>query len=491
MKQSKLELVAFITGSLVMILELTGSRVLSPYFGNSIYIWTGLIGIILGFISLGYYYGGLMADKSANPKLLATLLFYASVFTFFIALIKEPFLSFISQVTNGDIRFGSALAIIILFGPVSFLLGSITPIIAKLRLNNLKSLGQDAGRIYSFSTLGSIFGTFLSGYFLIPNIGNTQTIYFTALSLLLTSIWINNSLSKSQKTIIATLVLLFILNTRYGYLKINTIADIDTIYNRVLIRQYENQNKKIRTLTIDNSGVQSAIDINKPNKLITDYLVEFANITKKIDRPQNSLLIGGAGFVFPRFYINNNLGKNIDTVEIDPEMQKIAKKYFLFEASDNIKIITDDARNYPKYANKKYDLIYLDAFSSIVPPYHLTTKEYLQSLSRLLTPKGVLITNLISSTTGKNSQFLTWQASTLKTVFPYVSIYKIELNKSASKSQNIILIASNNKDQISEVESDPIFAKAKLKLDDYLDENKVLTDNFAPVEHLTASLLFN
>ncbi len=474
-----------------MILELTGSRILSPYFGNSIYVWTGLIGIILGFLSLGYYFGGNLADKSASPKILSTLFFYASIFTFFIALIKEPILNLISQLTSGDLRAGSALSIIILFGPISFLLGSITPIIVKLKLNNFKSLGQDAGKIYTLSTLGSIFGTFLSGYLLIPSIGNTLTVYITALSLALTSLWINPTLTNFQKKLLFFALILFLLNTKYKFLKIKALADIDTTYNRVIIRQYEVQNKKIRTLSTDNSGIQSSIDLNNPNILITDYLIEFANVTQKIKKPQNALLIGGAGFIFPRYFITNNLGENIDVIEIDPKMADIAKKYFFLTQSEKIKIITDDARNYPKYTNKKYELIYLDAFNSIVPPYHLTTKEYLKSLSNLLTPDGAVVINLISATTGNNSQFLIWQTSTLKTIFPYVSLYKIEVNKAATKSQNILLLATNNQEAISKIDLDPHFVKTKLDLNHYLKKDNILTDDFAPVEHLTASLIFN
>lgn len=156
MKNYKLETIAFLSGALVMILELTGSRVLSPYFGNSIYIWTGMIGVILGFLSLGYYYGGIIADKGASPQKLAQILWLAGICTFLIATFKEPVLQFFAAITSGDIKTGSLFSIIFLFGGVSTLLGAVTPMVIKLKLDSLKNVGADIGKIYALSTMGSI-----------------------------------------------------------------------------------------------------------------------------------------------------------------------------------------------------------------------------------------------------------------------------------------------------------------------------------------------
>lgn len=488
MKDYKLETVAFLSGALVMILELTGSRVLSPYFGNSIYIWTGMIGVILGFLSLGYYYGGILADKGNNTHNLANTLWLSGIGTFLLATFKEPLLQLFSRLTSGDIKTGSLISIIFLFGPISILLGCVTPIIVKLKLDNLKDIGKDVGKIYAISTIGSITGTFLSGYYLIPYLGNTNLIYTVALILILTSFWIIPKLNLNKIVILTVLSLLFYLRNFLGYFQINAIADIDTSYNRILIKEEVLNNQMARLFMTDRLGIQSAIYLNSKQELASEYTKSFALFSKVLPKSNHSLMIGGAGMAFPSHFISQGLGKKMDVVEIDPDMTKIAKKYFFFSDLNNLNIYADDARIYLQKTRKTYDLIFLDAFNSIAPPHHLTTKEFFHNLSKKMTTDSTLVANLVTSISGKNSGLLNWQYSTLKEVFPKVEVYKIIDDRPDNQVQNIILISYKN--QATQIDLTKLSQNIKqVDSSKLYNSKKILTDDYAPVEHLAGGFM--
>lgn len=487
MKNHKLEIIAFLSGCLVMILELVGSRILSPYFGNSIYIWTGMIGVILGFLSLGYYYGGIWADKNASNDNLSKVLWYAGICTYAIATFKEPILQTISSLTSGDIRSGSILSIIFLFGPVSTLLGCVTPVIVKLKLDSLNNVGKDIGKIYSLSTLGSITGTFLSGYLLIPNLGNTNLVYMVTVVLVGLSVWIKPNVDiKKNFTLLIMLGLYWLKNT-YGLFQIPSIVDIDTTYNRIIIKNGLLNGKNARLFMTDRLGIQSAI-YTDDNNLASEYTNSFASIAKLLPRTSKSLTIGGAGLAFPSFFIINNLGEKMDVVEIDPAMLDISKKYFFFNELSNLKIIHDDARNFIQKTNNTYELVFLDAFNSIAPPQHLTTDTFFKKLASKMTPDGTLVINLVTSISGHNSDLLTWQYSTIKEAFKDVSIYKINPKRQNNEVQNIIIVAKN----YSENKINTFLLSKNMSLLDsskMYDKNKILTDDYAPVEHLAGGYM--
>src|SRR3989338_3749455 len=150
-----LEIAIFICGAVVMIFELVGSRVLGPYFGTSIFVWTSLIGIILGGLSLGYYFGGKIADKKPSLNILSLIIFLSAIFIGLTNFIKNFLLIFL-QNNISDIRVSSVIASLILFLPASFLLGMVSPYAAKLKLDSLNTSGSIIGNLYAISTAGSI-----------------------------------------------------------------------------------------------------------------------------------------------------------------------------------------------------------------------------------------------------------------------------------------------------------------------------------------------
>lgn len=189
MKRNGLGIVLFLLGAIYMILELIASRVLSPYFGTSNIIWTSIIGIILLSSSLGNYIGGIIADRENIQRNILIILTAIAV-TIMIIPFNENFISIITKIIP-NLKIGAILSAIILFFIPSMLIGFLTPIIIKLNLNNLDDAGKISGLLNSISTLGSITGTFLGGFLLIPNIGSTQLLFILSIVTILLILFID------------------------------------------------------------------------------------------------------------------------------------------------------------------------------------------------------------------------------------------------------------------------------------------------------------
>ncbi len=179
MKKFLLEIVVFMCGAIVMAYEIIGSRMLGPYVGTSMIVWSSIIGIILLSLSLGYYYGGRIADKSPNYHRLAIIIGLAGLFILFSILIKDLLLEFLTGVIT-DVRIVSIISSLILFSLPAILLGMVSPFAARLKIKETKTAGATVGYLYAISTFGSITGTFLAGFYLIPGFRITSILIILA-----------------------------------------------------------------------------------------------------------------------------------------------------------------------------------------------------------------------------------------------------------------------------------------------------------------------
>jgi predicted membrane-bound spermidine synthase len=187
MRKFFLEIIVFICGAVVMAFEIIGSRMLGPYVGTSIFVWTGIIGVILLCLSLGYYFGGKIADRKPEFKLLAMIILFAGLFIGISTLIKDGLLSMLLNVFS-NVKLISLLASFTLFSIPSVLLGMVSPFAARLKIKTLDKSGSAVGNLYAISTLGSITGTFLAGFYLIPSFGVTSILYLLAIILVLSAL---------------------------------------------------------------------------------------------------------------------------------------------------------------------------------------------------------------------------------------------------------------------------------------------------------------
>jgi spermidine synthase len=492
MNKYKLEVVVFFCGAIVMILELVGSRIIAPYLGTSIIVWTSLIGVIMGALSLGYWLGGKFADINPSYEKFSFVIFLSAIFTIVI-IFSEKLLSFSNKFLLSNLYIGTIAAASLLFLMPSFLLGMVSPYAAKLRLQDLSTSGATVGRLYAISTGGSIVGTFLAGFALLPWLGCIRIIVLLSIGLLLVSIYIF-----PKNFLPGKLFLIFVVLAEFLAISINQpkLANgqeilIDTLYNRVIIRQgtEKQTEKEIRTLSFEPLGMQSVIYLDS-NDLAVDY-AKFYSLADFF-RPENkkALLLGGAAFTYPRYYLATHPESTIDVVEIDPAMHELAKEYFQLKDDSRLQVYNEDARLFlNNITTGSYDVVYGDAFSSQLSiPYQLATKETVAKIHQSLQTGGVAILNLISALEGERGMFLRAEYNTYKSVFPQVYVFQVNKSYPANKVQNLILVAVKDGQPID-------FKNDKYK--EYLDnlwtkeiiqDVPILTDDYAPVDYYATKM---
>ena len=484
-----LEITVFACGALVMIYEIIGSRILSPYIGTSTYVWTSLIGIILAALSLGYWLGGKTADRKPDIKILASVIFLAGGAVAATILFKDVFLSFISRAPM-ILELKSVIAALLLFAPASVLLGFVTPYAVKLKMLSLADSGKTVGRLYALSTVGSIVGTFLAGFLLIPFVGSTRTLYLIAAILFTLSLLLAPFvLTKTNLTILILFVFGIAAAELQSFLlfRMSDLRDIDTEYNRVQIFTLteETTGRPMRALAIDPHFIQSKMYLDS-SELASEYARYYHLVRHFKPDFETTLLIGGAGYSFPKDYLNVYPDKRIDVVEIDPQMTELAKKYFNLQEDPRLKIFHEDGRIFLNdSAPAKYDAVFLDAFGSLFSvPFHLTTVEAVREVDRVLKPGGVVIFNLGGAVKGKASRFLNAEIATYKQIFPQVLLFKVRPERPDTDVQNLIIVASKAENQLNFQSDDEQLSgilnnlhKEPLSLNE-----KILTDDLAPVE---------
>lgn len=490
LKKFILEITVFVCGALLMIYEIIGSRLLSPYIGASTYVWTSLIGVILAALSLGYWFGGKLADKRPDIKVLSLVLFLAGALVSATILLKDLILSFVAQMPIG-LEIKSVAAALLLFAPASVLLGFVTPYAVKLKITTIGEAGKTVGRLYALSTVGSIFGTFLAGFFLIPFVGSEKTLYIIAASLVGLSILLAPfALTRFNIAVLVLFVFAVGINEfKIQFLRrMSDLYDIDTEYNRVQIfKTIEPKTKKpIRALAIDPFFIQSGMFLDS-DELVLEY-ANFYHLLRHFKPDfEKTLLIGGAGYTFPKDYLKKYPNAKMDVVEIDPQMTEIAKKYFRLQENPRLNIIHADGRVFLNQSEAgKYDVVLMDAFGSLFSvPFQLTTVEAVWHISRVLKDDGVVIFNIGGAIEGKANGFLQSELKSYRRIFPRVFLFKVYLENPDAKQQNLIIIACKEKNSAALQSSDPEISALLSHLQANITETAVdiLTDDLAPVEY--------
>jgi spermidine synthase len=483
-----LEIVVFISGALVMTYEITGSRILAPYIGTSTYIWTSLIGVILGSLSLGYWLGGRMADRQPNLRILAAVMFFGGAILSATILIQNFVLSMIA-LSPIRLEIKSILAALILFAPASVLFGFVTPYAVRLKMQTVENSGKTVGRLYALSTVGSILGTFLAGFVLLPFVGSIRTLYLLAGLMFGLSFWL-----APFKQVVNNIFLLLLFPTAIVFNEIYAYSlfadyemrDFDTQYSRIRVFKSTDPDTKqpMRVLLTDPDSTQSAMYLES-DELALNYTKYYHLLRHFKPDFETTLMIGGAAYSFPKDYLRLYPDKKIEVVEIDPQMTETARRYFKLQVHPNLQIFHADGRIFLNQNTKKYDAILIDAFSSVYTvPFQLTTLEAVREMEKSLSADGVIILNLISAFEGEGAKFLQAQVKTYQEIFPQVYLFKLKPEKAEHLSQNAVLVATKS-DKISfESADETISALLKNRYQKPLDLNiPILTDDLAPVEY--------
>ncbi len=491
-RQGILDITVFVCGGVVMTYEIIGSRVLSPFLGASTYVWTSLIGVILGSLSLGYWLGGRIADKRPDLRVLASIIFVAGGLISLTVLIKEVALSFVASAPVG-VELRSLIASLILFAPASICLGFVTPYAVRLRMLTLEDAGKTVGRLYALSTVGSILGTFAAGFFLIPFIGSVRTLYgLSAVLIALSLVLAPFAISRVNIAVIVVFGFSIVSNEASILLlrQSNDLHDIDTEYNRVQVFRTTDPTtgKPIEALATDPYFTQSAMFFDSPEPVF-EYS-RYYHLARHFKPDfRNVLLIGGAGYSVPKDLHRHYEQVNIDVVEIDPQMTQIAERFFKLEKDPRLKIIHEDGRTFLRRSEPaKYDAIMMDAFGSLFSvPYQLTTVEAVREMRRNLRDDGVVIFNLGSAITGPASRFLQAEIATYGAVFPNVYLFKINADYPDERLQNLMIVATAAASPLPDSVDPEIAPLLAHRYDSELPSTEnILTDDLNPVEKYNA-----
>lgn len=501
-----LSVTSFVCGCLVMVVELTSTRVLAPFYGNTIYCWTGVIGTILFALSIGYLVGGILADRYAARKLLIVLL---SLSCFFIATIPSlAQLFFAGFLATQSATTGPILATLLIFLFPAFFLATIPPICVKIISHHFKMVGFASGLVSSISALGSIIGTFATGFYLIPFFKLATIYYLSAcIILLLLVIFV---LLKSELFIADKLFFLLIVGGAtlifWGGVSSKNVHGVFphtgeeyrhlTPYH--LIRVYDNQSHYLLKLDSTNEGALSKVGYD----LVFDY-TKYCMLIKCLMRKQElhrACFIGGGAFAMPTALYHQFPDLQIDVIEIDPHLAKVAQKYFKLPTNPRYQVHTEDGRKWFRMQKREYDFMFLDAFHGIKNvPFHLVTTEYFRELHRSLADHGILGINIISPRDGKQDRLYKSISKSLLQSFARILVFAVHSHSEPlkSKSSNLLLFCLKNaasynarlalrkakKYNLSHLYDNLVEIVDRSQLDSYQNVEE-FTDQYAPVEYI-------
>ena len=484
-------LVSFTSGAVVMSMELIVSRILTPVFGSSIYTWGSLIGLILAGLSLGYFLGGRISDNDPKFRKICSIIFSAGLYIVFIPFIAPGILGFTLNALPQN-QFSSLFATFALVFFPTTLLGFVSPYVIKLGTATLHRVGNISGTLYSIATIGSIFGTFLTIFVLIPAI-DVRTVLF-GLGIVLMAISLLGLKTWPKIITVAVIIILFTPSSSIvtGLMPHTgtVILETETQYSHLDIVDFNNK----RTLYL-NGMRHSQMDKDNPNELVLEYTKYFH--LGKLFNPQleKILFVGGGGFSGPKNFLENYPDSLIDVVEIDSEVIKVAKTYFSLSDNPRLQIFNEDARTFLINSDDKYDLIILDAYATDYVPFHLLTQEFFQILKERLEPNGVVVSNLLGSLEGDTSDLPRSVYKTMKISYPTVYVFPTAKNPIII-GQNLIFVATQDNEQFDkktlenlsyQSNANDLLADTSYLENYYVSEMRtedvpILTDNFSPVE---------
>jgi spermidine synthase len=460
----------FLSGGVLLGVELAASRVLAPFFGNSIFVWGALIGVVLAGLSIGYWTGGALADRIPAPQLLLVVLAVGAGATLLVPVIDDAVLEAIVRWDPGP-RLNPLFAAIALFGVPSVILATATPIAVRLRTRSLASVGKTAGRLFAVSTAGSIAGTFVTAFWLIPELGTNQL-----LGILATALFAAAAVVAIGELMVVSGLVLAVLLTGSVLATIALAPDTGGRLSGVAAQNWSplyrlrgqgdvvqappegfrlvyGKNTRYHGLTVVDDGdsrhlrfessFQSGMYRNDPFRTryrYTDYL-QLALAYNP--RARNVLFIGlGGGSAQKRIW-RDFPGLDLQVVELDPVVVDVAYRYFRLPHSPRLRVTAEDGRRYLARTKKRWDAIVVDAYFSDSLPFHLTTAEFLDLVHSRLAPGGVVASNLIGAVSGEGSKLFRSMYRTYRSAFPTVLVHPVVLPNDDGPLRNIIVVAGD------------------------------------------------
>lgn len=467
---------------------------MAPYFGSSMITWTVIIGIILVAMSLGNFIGGRIADRSDPQRKLYQLILWASLWVALIPVVGKYLIAAVAAAAifmfpGNPVLAGSLLACTILFAVPCLILGATSPCMIKAATQNLDNNGRIAGEIYGLSTLGSICGTFLPTFVTIPLMGTDRTFYLFAgiLSALAAA---NALLNRSglNKPVVTLLMIVIValspFSVPFAFWE-HPLIETESVYNYLLVKE-SNGARTLSTHVV--LGTQS---MSSAKSGLTGLYYDLALLSyffvpsHQHEESLPVLVLGFATGTFAKLSRQFFPQARIDGVEIDPEIVRLGREYFDLKPND-AQVYVEDGRMFIQRSDKKYHVIFLDAFQDVTYPFHMATHEFFVMLSHRLADDGVLAIN-VNMRSQQQPDICAYLTGTLAGVFPAVFLceHPNYYNRIIFAAKNPELQKIFNKRCISLPTDHPLHdlaVQAQPGLVSAKASPYVLTDDLAPVE---------
>lgn len=498
----------FVASACIMILEIVAGRVVSKFLGQSLYTWTSIIGVVLAGISVGNYVGGILADRAQPRRTLAIMFLISSASCLLIPMLNHVMGEWrlLWEASWPTRIFWHVTGTFLL---PSLLLGTISPLVAKIALERSDRVGKTIGNVYAWGAAGSIFGTFLSGYLLISLLGSIAVVcVVSSILAVMALVYFPRRAMATTWVVLTFLALYFSVGVTGFARKVGTSMFLrealpektvwfeESQYTRVLI---EDVTPYERVMYLDKLA-HSSINTNDPSRLMAGYPWIFEAVTQAAypePDPLRALVIGGGGYVFPRHLEETRPGSYIEVAEIDPRVTQAAFDAFGLSASTNMRISNTDGRHRVQdlvdgkegKEFEPFDMIYGDTINDAFPPYHLFTQEFNEDIATLLNQRGMYLVHVVDAF--EHGHFLAAVIRTCRETFPSIDV--IALNQSAEVRGSFMVVCSREprdlKPALLDLQRRQGWKGAHLPvstIEDLLERTRpvVLTDNHAPVEHL-------
>lgn len=515
-RKNYLLLTVFVSGMTTLGVELSASRLIDPFFGNSLIIWATIIGLMLLYLTAGYFIGGRWADRDPRASTFFQITAWGAFLVGLVPFIAGPVLRWsVAGFANYNvgILLGSLVAVLVLFSLPITLLGTVSPFAIRLALQDVARGGHIAGSIYALSTLGSLLGTFLPALVLIPWLGTRLTFFTFAIILLLVSLG-GLLLTRTRRVwgYVAMAPVLIGLNLLWpnGPIKPTPglVYEDESRYNYIQVTEHsDGQGGSWRFLFLnEGQGIHSAYNPNYYDFPLVDGVWDYFLIVPYFNNPpyapdqvDNLLVIGSAAGTISKAYSGIYGPIPIDGVEIDPGIIEAGREWFDMN-EPNLTAHAQDGRFFLANTRQTYDVIIVDAYRPPYIPFHLTTQEFFQEIYDHLNDEGVMAIN--AGRTSTDYSLIEVLAATMRTVFP--NVYVLDVPSYGSSLGNSLVIATkqpthleNFPTNVAQLQSPllrvvaerSLSAEARIWEFQPAADNLVFTDDKAPVEQVIHQLI--
>jgi spermidine synthase len=436
MKHLVLYAIVFVAGAAVLAIEILGTRILGPFYGVSLFLWSALITVTLVALAVGYWLGGRWADRGARLARLGWLLGAAGLWLLAIPWTGHPLLAVAEPL---GIRLAVLVSAFVLFAPPLTLLGMVAPYAIRLRAASLSEVGRSAGDLYALSTLASVLAALATGFWLIPTVGVTRLVTLVGVMLLLGAAAALGAGSRGRSAALVAVALAGAglasaglrrrAATQAASGEAKLIAALHSPYADVRVVDAAQG----RFLLID-GGIHTVVDPESWRARL-DYVAVVDIVKNFFPKPGRLLLVGLGGGSVAKSFAGD--GWSVDAVEIDATIVDVARRYFGLLRRD-ARVFTMDGRAFLRRHRDAYDVVVLDAFGSCAIPFHLITGESFDLVARRLRPGGVLAVNIES--VGWRDPLVASVAATLGRAF--TRVVALPIAEPPNALGNLVLLAS-------------------------------------------------